>query len=55
MRRYVPSAVAPVRIAREEFYDRARGAFAVVMTGELAKYGNLILKKGVTPSPTNSC
>ena len=23
--------------------------FNVVMTGELAKYGNLILKKGVTP------
>ena len=55
VRRYVPSAVAPVRIAREEFYDRARGAFAVVMTGELAKYGNLILKKGVTPPPTTSC
>lgn len=39
-------------IAREErfaFYDRARKAFAVVMTGETAKYGNIILKKGVTP------
>ncbi|MDX1413144.1 MAG: L-fucose mutarotase [Candidatus Promineifilaceae bacterium] len=37
------------RIDRFEFYDRARGAFAVVMTGETAKYGNIILKKGVTP------
>jgi L-fucose mutarotase len=55
VRRHVPSAVAPVRIAREEFYDRVRGAFAVVMTGEQAKYGNLILKKGVTPPPANSC
>jgi len=38
------------RIERYPFYDRARSAFAVVMTGETAKYGNLILKKGVTPT-----
>ena len=37
------------RIDRFEFYDRAHHAFAVVMTGETAKYGNIILKKGVTP------
>lgn len=37
------------RIDRFAFYDRARTAFAVVMTGEAAKYGNIILKKGVTP------
>jgi L-fucose mutarotase len=37
------------RIDRFAFYDRARDAFAVVMTGETAKYGNIILKKGVTP------
>lgn len=24
-------------------------AYAVVITGETAKYGNIILKKGVTP------
>jgi L-fucose mutarotase len=42
--------VAPIeRIDRFEFYERARKAFAVVMTGETAKYGNIILKKGVTP------
>ena len=42
--------VAPVeRIDRFAFYTRARDAFAVVMTGETAKYGNIILKKGVTP------
>ena len=34
---------------RYAFYDRAEKAFAVVMTGELVKYGNIILKKGVTP------
>lgn len=37
------------RIERFAFYKRAKHAFAVVMTGETAKYGNIILKKGVTP------
>ncbi len=42
--------VAPIlRIDRFDFYHRAKEAFAVVMTGETAKYGNIILKKGVTP------
>jgi L-fucose mutarotase len=36
------------RIERFAFYERAKQAFAVVMTGETAKYGNIILKKGVT-------
>jgi len=37
------------RIDRFDFYNRAKAAFAVVMTGETVKYGNIILKKGVTP------
>lgn len=37
------------RIDRFDFYQRSKDAFAVVMTGELAKYGNILLKKGVTP------
>ena len=37
------------KIERFAFYERAKKAFAVVMTGETVKYGNLILKKGVTP------
>ena len=42
--------VAPIRrIDRFAFYEGAKSAFAVVMTGETAKYGNIILKKGVTP------
>jgi L-fucose mutarotase len=42
--------VAPIeRIDRFDFYERTKSAFAVVMTGETAKYGNIILKKGVTP------
>lgn len=47
--RHAPDAPAITRIERFAFYDRARNAFAVVMTGETAKYGNIILKKGVTP------
>lgn len=35
------------RVERFAFYERTRTAFAVVMTGETAKYGNIILKKGV--------
>ncbi len=37
------------RVERYAFYERARNAYAVVVTGETAKYGNVILKKGVTP------
>ncbi len=37
------------RIDRYAFYDRAEKAYAVVITGETAKYGNILLKKGVTP------
>ncbi len=37
------------RLERYAFYERARKAFAVVVSGETAKYGNIILKKGVTP------
>ena len=37
------------RIERFAFYDRSKAAFTVVMTGDTAKYGNIILKKGVSP------
>lgn len=47
--RHAPSTPPIARIDRFDFYDRAKTAFAVVMTGETAKYGNIILKKGVTP------
>jgi len=47
--RHAPGTPAIERIDRFAFYERAKGAFAVVMTGETAKYGNLVLKKGVTP------
>jgi L-fucose mutarotase len=44
-----PEAPAIVRMERFAFYERARNAFAVVMTGETVKYGNIILRKGVIP------
>jgi L-fucose mutarotase len=34
-------------IERFAFYERVRGAFAVVQTGEARLYGNILLKKGV--------
>ena len=37
------------RMERDAFYERAKKAYAVVLTGETAKYGNIIIKKGVTP------
>ena len=37
------------RMERYAFYERAKKAYAVVLTGETAKYGNVIIKKGVIP------
>ena len=34
-------------VSREEFYERARAAYAVVATGEQRTYGCILLKKGV--------
>lgn len=51
--KHAPNTPAIARIDRFEFYERSKKAFAVVMTGETRKYGNLLLKKGVTPAPGN--
>jgi len=48
--KYYPETPAINQVERFAFYERAKNAFAVVMTGETAKYGNVILKKGVTPT-----
>ena len=54
--RYAPDRIAaaaegrPVgfeEVERFAFYERAKGAMAIVATGESALYGNIILKKGV--------
>lgn len=49
MDKHLETPAAIERVERFAFYERAKNAFAVVMTGETAKYGNIILKKGVTP------
>jgi L-fucose mutarotase len=50
IRKHAPGAPAITRIDRFAFYERTRKAYAVLMTGETAKYGNILLKKGVTPT-----
>ena len=47
-----PGTPPPERVERFAFYERAKRAFAVLMTGETVKYGNIILKKGVIPVNT---
>lgn len=44
-----PEIIECKRIDRFDFYERTKKAFAVVMTSETAKYGNILLKKGVIP------
>ena len=34
-------------VERFDFYDKAKGAFAIIATGETAIYANIILQKGV--------
>ena len=48
-----PNTLPIQRIDRFDFYDRAKQAYAILMTGETVKYGNIILKKGVTPVGKN--
>lgn len=50
MKPYLPGGIPEITLVeRFAFYERATKAFAVVMSGETCKYGNIILKKGVTP------
>ena len=44
-----PGQCAPME--RFAFYDRVKNAFAIVHTGELQPYANVILKKGVLGEP----
>lgn len=43
----IEGALSIERVERYAFYKRASECFAVVVTGEMAKYGNIILKKGL--------
>ena len=47
--RHWPQTPAILRLERFAFYERAKKGFAVLITGETTKYGNIILKKGVIP------
>ena len=38
---------SPEALERFDFYDRARAAYAIVLTGERQPFGNFILRKGV--------
>jgi len=46
--RYAPETPTIAFVERFAFYERARSAFAVVMTGDTRKYANIMLKKGVS-------
>lgn len=45
--KFVPNPPKITMIERFAFYERAKSAFAVVMSGSTKRYGNIILKKGV--------
>ena len=47
--RYSSHAIKVGGIERSEFYERTSRAYIVIMTGDANKYGNILLKKGVTP------
>lgn len=49
IQKYSKNIKAPLRVDRFDFYDRSKNAFGIVMSGDTHKYGNIILKKGVTP------
>ena len=40
----------PATLERFAFYQRTGGAFVILQSGELRKYGNIVLRKGVIAS-----
>ena len=46
--RHAPGTPAIQKLERFAFYERAKQAYAIVVTEDTAKYANIILKKGVT-------
>ena len=47
LKRHEPAHAGLEGIERFAFYERVKGAFAVVVTGERRLYGNILLKKGI--------
>lgn len=46
VRSHHPWAPEAARIERENFYLQARACFAIVVTGDTTRYGNLIIRRG---------
>ena len=38
-------------VERFAFYERVKGAYAIVQTGEMQPYANFLFKKGVISDP----
>ena len=47
VRKHDPNFNGFENVERHTFYERAKNAYAIIVTGETALYGNIILKKGV--------
>ena len=47
LKRTQDKSVAIEYVERFAFYEQAKKAFAVIQVGDNAKYGNVILKKGL--------
>ena len=54
LRRHEPRVAKLGSIERFAFYERVKGCFAVVVTGERRLYGNIILKKGIIRPPAST-
>ncbi|RNA19420.1 fucose mutarotase-like [Brachionus plicatilis] len=39
--------IKPKFVERFQFYEQAKRAYAIIQTGDVAQYGNIILKKGL--------
>jgi L-fucose mutarotase len=50
IKKHYPECPPIGQIGKYDFYPHTKKAFAVVMTGDVRIYANLILAKGVTPS-----
>jgi L-fucose mutarotase len=51
IRKYRPEAPGITKISRMDFYERAKKAYAVVVSSSFVKYGCIIIRKGVLPVP----
>ncbi len=50
VKKYPEGEKKPLILERLEFIERAKKAYCIILTGESAKCGNIILRKGVVPA-----